>query len=194
MLQDANIKLTTHMSDIFGVSGRLLFQKIVNGEVITMEFLETHMKGALKHKSPKLLQTLNGRLRKHHRDMIRFSWDHLVYLEKQIEQVEQDIRRRLADKQEALDLLNTIPGVNEQAASVIIAEMGTDMTRFKDDHHLAAWAGVSPGNHQSAGKKRTRARSGNNHLKLCECAWAASMTRNTRLSARYWNWVKRLGK
>ncbi|WP_339292446.1 IS110 family transposase [Paenibacillus sp. FSL W8-0187] len=191
-LQDANIKLTTHMS----ASGRLLLQKIVDGEVITMEFLETHMRGALKHKSPKLLQSLNGRLRKHHRDMIRFSWNHLMYLEQQIEQVEQDIRGRLANKQEAMDLLTSIPGINEQAASIIVAEIGTDMSAFKDDHHLAAWAGVTPGNHQSAGKKRTRARSGNNHLKavLSECAWAASMTRNTRLSARYWNWVKRLGK
>ncbi|WP_245947862.1 IS110 family transposase [Paenibacillus sambharensis] len=157
-LQDANIKLTTHMSDIFGTSGRLLLQKIVDGEVITMEFLETHMKGALKHKSPKLLQSLNGRLRKHHRDMIRFSWDHLVYIEKQIRLVEQDIRNRLASKQEAIDLLVTIPGINEQAASVIIAEIGTDMTVFKDDHHLAAWAGVTPGNHQSAGKKKEHER------------------------------------
>jgi transposase len=154
LLQDANIKLTTHMSDIFGKSGRLLLQKIADGEVVTMEFLETHMKGALKHKSPKLLQSLNGRLRKHHRDMIRLSWDHLMYLEQQIQRVEQEIRRRIADKQEAMDLLVTIPGVNEQAASVILAEIGTDMTRFKDDHHLAAWAGVSPGNHESAGKKK----------------------------------------
>jgi transposase len=196
-LQDANIKLTTHMSDIFGVSGRLLLQKIVDGEVITMPFLKTHMKGALQNKSSKLLQSLNGRLRKHHRDLIRFSWNHLNYLEEQIEQVEQGIFRLLAEKQETVNLLTSIPGVNERAASVIIAEMGTDMEHFQDDHHLAAWAGVSPGNNQSAGKKKqTQTRTGNNHLKtvLCECAWAASRTRKTRLSARYWNWVKRLGK
>jgi transposase len=196
-LQDANIKLTTHMSNLFGVSGRLLLQKIVDGEVITIQFLQTHMKGALKNKSSKLLQSLNGRLRKHHRNLIAFSWNHLLYLEDQIKQVEQEIFRLLAEKQEAVDLLTTIPGINEQAASIILAEIGTDMTHFQDDHHLAAWAGVTPGNNQSAGKKkRSRARSGNSHLKavLCECAWAASMTRNTRLSARYWNWVKRLGK
>jgi transposase len=196
-LQDANIKLTTHMSNLFGVSGRLLLQKIVDGEVITISFLQTHMKGALKGKSSKLLQSLNGRLRKHHRDLIRFSWNHLCYLEDQIRQVEQEIFRLLAEKREAMDLLTSIPGIHDQAASIILAEIGTDMTHFQDDHHLAAWAGVTPGNNQSAGKKkRSRARSGNNHLKsiLCECAWAASMTRNTRLSARYWNWVKRLGK
>ena len=152
-LQDANIKLTTHMSDVFGVSGRLLLKMIINGEVITMEFLETEMKGALKHKSTKLLQSLNGRLRRHHRDMIRFSWDHLSYIERTLSDVEQEIRQRLANKQEALDLLVTIPGVNEQAASVILAEIGTDMNQFPSDAHLAAWAGLSPGNHESAGKK-----------------------------------------
>ncbi|WP_235911135.1 IS110 family RNA-guided transposase [Heliobacterium mobile] len=154
VLQDANIKLTTHMSDIFGKSGRILLQKLVNGEDITMEFLETQMKGALKHKSRNLLQSLNGRFRNHHRSMLQFSWNHLLYLENQIVQVERDIRQRLVDKQEAVSLLTIIPGVNEQAASVIIAEIGTDMNHFKSDHHLAAWAGVSPGNHESAGKKK----------------------------------------
>jgi transposase len=153
-LQDANIKLTTHMSDVFGVSGRLLLQKIANGEVISIEFLQTHMKGALKKKTHSLLQSLNGRLRKHHRDIITFSWNHLLYLEEQIEKIEQEIFHRLAEKQEVLDLLTSIPGVNEKAASIIIAEIGTDMKHFKSDHHLAAWAGVSPGNHQSAGKKK----------------------------------------
>lgn len=153
LLQDANVKLTTHMSDIFGTSGRILLQKIVDAEVITLPFLENHMKGALKHKSSKLLQSLNSRLRKHHRDLIRMSWNHLLFLEQSIADVEDEIRKSLAAKQEAVDLLTTIPGVNEQAASIIIAEIGTDMTQFKNEHSLAAWAGVSPGNHESAGKK-----------------------------------------
>lgn len=197
LLQDANVKLTTHMSDIFGSSGRILLQKIVDGETITLPFLEQQMKGALKHKSPKLLQSLNSRLRKHHRDLIRMSWNHLLFIEQSIADVEKEIRNHLIAKQEAVDLLVTIPGVNEQSASIILAEIGTDMSQFKSEHSLSAWAGVSPGNHESAGKKKQqRARSGNSMLKaiLCECAWAASMTRNTRLSARYWSWVKRLGK
>lgn len=153
LLQDANVKLTTHMSDIFGTSGRILLQKVVDGEVITLSFLEQHMKGTLKHKSPKLLQSLNSRLRKHHRDLIRMSWNHLLFIEQSIKDVEQEIRERLATKQEAVDLLVTIPGVNEQAASIILAEIGTDMSQFKNEHSLSAWAGVSPGNHESAGKK-----------------------------------------
>jgi transposase len=153
ILQDANVKLTTHMTDVFCVSGRLLIERVVNGEVITMDFLETYMKGALRHKSSKLLQSLNGRLRKHHREMLRFSWSHLLFIEQSIAEVEQQVRVHLEEKRNALELLISIPGINEQAASVILAEIGTDMTAFKSDHHLAAWAGVSPGNHQSAGKK-----------------------------------------
>ncbi len=153
LLQDANIKLTTHMSDIFGTSGKLLLQKIADDEVVTMEFLETEMRGSLKHKSAKLLQSLNGRLRKHHRTMIQMSWDHLMYLEKSIDEVEAETRRRLEDKQDALALLTSIPGINEQAAMIILAEIGLDMSKFKSDGHLAAWAGICPGNHESAGKK-----------------------------------------
>lgn len=153
LLQDANVKLTSHMSDVFGASGRKLLQKIVHGEVVTMEFLESEMKGALKHKSPKLLQSLNSRLRSHHRSMIRFSWDHLLFVEASIAEVEEQIRQYLLNKQECVDLLTTIPGVNENAAAIILAEIGTDMTQFKNEHSLAAWAGLSPGNHESAGKK-----------------------------------------
>ncbi|WFB59593.1 transposase [Paenibacillus sp. BR1-192] len=147
------MKLTSHMSDIFGVSGRLLLQKIVDHEVITMDFLETHMKGALRHKSPKLLQSLNSRLRAHHRSMIRMSWEHLQYIESSVAQMEAHIRNYTQDKEESFNLLLTVPGVNENAAAVIIAEIGTDMSQFKSDHSLAAWAGMSPGNHESAGKK-----------------------------------------
>lgn len=153
LLQDANIKLTTHMSDIFGVSGRILLQKIIDGEVVTMEFLESEMKGALRHKSAKLLQSLNGRLRRHHRDMISFSYEHLQFIEKAILEVEQEIRAHIADKQEAFDLITTVPGINENAAAIILAEIGTDMEQFSGDKQLAAWAGLSPGNHESAGKK-----------------------------------------
>lgn len=197
VLQDANIKLTSHMSDVFGVSGRLLLQKLVDGEVITMSFLETHMKGALKLKSNKLLQSLNGRLRMHHRELIRFSWNHLLYLETVISQLEADVSRRISNKQETIDLLTSIPGISEQAASAIVGEIGFDPSHFRNEHCLAAWSGLSPGNHESAGrKKRKGVRPGNIMIKslLCECAWAAASTRNTRLSARYWNWVRRLGK
>ena len=197
LLQDANIKLTSFMSDVFGVSGRLLLEHLVDGEVITLEWLQDNMKGPLKNKTEQLLQSINGRMRPHHVQMIRFSWDHLLFLEQEIQQIDEQVLTRLQDRREAVELLVTIPGINEQSASIIVAEIGTDMTQFRNEHALAAWAGVSPGNSESAGKKkRTRARSGNSLLKaiLCECAWAAARTRNTRLSARYWSLVRRMGK
>lgn len=197
LLQDANIKLTTFMSDVFGVSGRRLLQRLVDGEVITREFLHDNMQGPLKHKTDQLLHALNGRMRPHHIHLMRLSWEHLRFLEQTIQAIDQEIASRLQEQREAVDLLVTIPGINEQAASIIIAEIGTDMEQFTNAHALAAWAGVCPGNFESAGKKkRTRVRSGNSILKaiLCECAWAAVRTRNTRLSARYWSLVKRMGK
>lgn len=197
LLQDANIKITSFMSDIFGVSGRLLLQRVVNGEVITLEFLEDNMKGPLKHKAEQLLQSINGRMRAHHSQMIGFSWEHLLFLEQQIREIDEQIFVRLQGRREAVELLMTIPGINEQAAAIIIAEIGTDMEQFRNEHALAAWAGVCPGNFESAGKKkRTRVRSGNSLLKaiLCECAWSAVRARNTRLSTRYWSLVRRMGK
>ncbi|GLG02274.1 hypothetical protein Alches_23150 [Alicyclobacillus hesperidum subsp. aegles] len=118
-----------------------------------MEFLESEMKGALRHKSAKLLQSLNGRLRRHHRDMLSFSYGHLQFTEKAILEVEEEIRAHIADKQEGFDLITTVPGINENAAAIILAEIGTDMEQFGGDKQLAAWAGLSPGNHESAGKK-----------------------------------------
>ena len=98
LLQAANIKLTTHMPDIFGTAGRILLQKIADGEVITLSFLEQQMAVALKHKSAKLLQSLNSRLRKHHRVLIGSSFNYLLFLEQTISSMEQEIRSRLAAK------------------------------------------------------------------------------------------------
>ncbi|WP_436663945.1 transposase [Alicyclobacillus acidoterrestris] len=111
------------------------------------------MKGALRHKSAKLLQSLNGRLRRHHVDMLRFSYEHLQFIEEAILEVEQEIRAHIADKQEAFELITTVPGINENAAAIILAEIGTDMEQFGGDKQLAAWAELGPGNHESAGKK-----------------------------------------
>ena len=129
--------------------------------------------------------------------MIGFSWKHLEYLEQTILDVETRIEQSLIPYRKEIELLDSIPGVNKTAAAVIIAELGTDMSVFPTENHVSSWAGVSPGNNESAGKKkRTGATPGNKALKsvLCECGWAASNTKNTRLSATYWRWVKRMGK
>jgi len=197
VLQDANIKLTSYMSDLFGVSGRAILTSLIGGEVITETALELLVHGRLRSKLPCLVEALNGRLRRHHRDMIRFSWDHLCFLEQQIVTVEKEIDSRLQAYREKVDLLSTLPGVKPTAAAAILAEIGPDVLQFPSAGQLASWAGVSPGVYQSAGKlKRVRTLPGNAMLKatLCECAWAAAMSRDTRLSACYWRLVKRMGK
>nr|WP_275296584.1 IS110 family transposase [Brevibacillus choshinensis] len=196
ILQDANIKLTTYVSDVFGISGRALLDSLVNGEVLDPQQVEQKVKTSLKKKVPQLIEALNGRIRLHHRKMIQKHLNHLAYLEKEIEVLESDIAQLLSPLQEAFDLLVTIPGIQKDAAAGILAEIGCDMSMFPSEGHLTSWAGVSPGNNESAGKKKsTRTRSGNKGLKsnLCQAAWVASKAKGSRLSSFYHRLVKRRG-
>ncbi|ODA41257.1 Mobile element protein [Desulfosporosinus sp. BG] len=154
VLQDANIKITTYISDIFGVSGRNIMEALIDGEVITAEKLTQMVKGKVKSKVLGLVDALNNRLRSHHREMIRYSWEHLKFLEQTIAHVEMRIDQCLTPYRQDLELLDSIPGVNQTASAVMIAELGTDMSVFPTDNHLSSWAGVSPGNNESAGKKK----------------------------------------
>ena len=154
VLQDANIKMTTYISDIFGVSGRNILECLLNGEVITAENITKMVKGKIRSKVPGLVDALNNRLRRHHREMIRFSWEHLKYLERTILDVEVIIEQCLTPYRQDIDLIDSIPGVGYTAAAVMIAELGTDMSVFPTDRHVSSWAGVSPGNNESAGKKK----------------------------------------
>lgn len=197
ILQDANIKLTTYVSDLFGVSGRALLEAVINGEVLTAEQVRDLVKTSLKRKVPELLDALNGRVRKHHRRMMRMHMDHLLYIENQIAELEQEIDRLLQPYRESVTLIQTIPGIKEDAAAVILAEIGNDMSCFPSDAHLASWGGLSPGNNESAGKKKsTRTTKGNKSLKavLCQAAWAASKTKGTRLASFFYRVQKRRGQ
>ena len=154
VLQDANIKMTTYISDIFGVSGRNIIECLLNGEVITAETITKMVKGKIRSKVPGLVDALNNRLKVHHREMIRFSWRHLQYLERTILEVEVIIEQCLNPYRQDVELLDSIPGVGYTASAVMIAELGTDMSVFPTDRHVSSWAGVSPGNNESAGKKK----------------------------------------
>lgn len=154
ILQDANIKITTYLSDIFGVSGRNILESLIDGEAITAEKLIKMVKGKVKSKVPGLVDALNNRLRSHHREMIRYSWEHLKFLEQTIFDVEMRIDQCLSPYRQDIELLDSIPGVNQTASAVMIAELGTDMSVFPTDNHASSWAGVSPGNNESAGKKK----------------------------------------
>ncbi|QNU05138.1 IS110 family RNA-guided transposase [Peribacillus butanolivorans] len=154
ILQDANIKLTSVLSDIFDVSGRRILEAILNGEKIETDGLRKMVDWRTKASITDIANAINGRIRRHHRDMLRYHWDHMSYLEKAIEELEKQIDQLLSPYRKEVELLDGIPGVNKAAAATFIAEMGVDMSVFKLAKHLASWAGVSPGNYESAGKKK----------------------------------------
>ncbi len=122
---------------------------------------------------------------------------HIIYLEELISDIEKRIDETLLNYQEEVQLLITMPGIKKDTAAIIIAEIGVDMEQFPTSKHLAAWAGLSPGNYESAGKRKsTRTLRGNPHIKsaLCEAAWAVSRSRNKRLGIKYWSLAARRGK
>ncbi|HJV32253.1 MAG TPA: IS110 family transposase [Bacillales bacterium] len=154
ILQDANIKLTSVLSNIFGQSGRRILEAIINGEKIEESDLQEMVHRRIKASLTEIADAINGRIRRHHRDMLQYHWDHMIYLEKTIDKLEEQIDQCLTPYHKEAELLDTIPGVNKAGAATFIAEMGIDMSVFKSSKHLASWAGVSPGNNESAGKKK----------------------------------------
>lgn len=182
ILQDANIKLTTFMSDIFGVSGRALLQKIIDAEVLDESEVRALVKTKLKRKVPQLLDALNGKLRLHHREMMADHWDHLLYLEKRVERMDTKIEAAMEGYKQEIGWLDSIPGVEFHTATAIFAEIGPDVaTMFPTDAQFASWAGLCPGNNESAGKKKsTKILKGNKYLKaaLTQAAWANDKSNN----------------
>lgn len=156
-LEDANIKLSSVLSDVFGVSGLRILKALLNNESLTAEELEEMVHGKVKPKIAKLLKAIQGNLTEHHRFLLNTILTHLESLEACILSVETKIDEALAAYNELVERLDAIPGVDRDVAAVIIAEIGIDMTKFPTAQHLASWAGVCPGNHESAGKKKVHA-------------------------------------
>jgi len=197
VLETSNIKLGTVISDVFGVSGRKLLEQLMADGYINPEEVEQKIHGKMAHKKQLITDSLFGTLNDHQLFLIKQSWMHIVYLEELISEIEMRIDHILLGYQEELQLLITMPGIKKDTAAIIIAEIGVDMGQFPTSKHLASWAGLSPGNHESAGKKKsTRTVKGNPHIKsaLCEAAWAVSRSRNKRLSNMYWSLAARRGK
>lgn len=196
ILQDANIKLTSVLSNIFGVSGHRILEAILNGEVIKTKDLEEMVDGRTKASIADITSAINGRIRRHHREMLSRHWDHMNYVQRAIEDLEKDIDDRLSPYRKEVNLLKGIPGVSQAAAATFVAEMGVDMSVFKSAKHLASWAGVSPGNYESAGKKKTSKTSqGNKALKTMavECVLGTSR-QNNRIASHRKRITKRQGK
>jgi transposase len=196
VLESANIKLASVASDVLGVSGRAMLQALIEGQA-SPEQMADLAKGRLREKRDVLVKALEGRIKPHHRFVLTELLCQIDSLEETIARFDQEIADYCRPFEEAVVLLDTIPGVARATAEAIVAEIGTDMSRFPTADHLASWAGVAPGNHESAGKRLSgRTRQGNRSLgaALNQAANAASRTKNTYLSAQYHRLAARRGK
>ena len=196
LLERANIKLASVATNVMGVSGRAILAALVEGNASPEEMAELS-RGRLRDKRAALEQALTGRFQAHHRFVLTELLGQIVGLDETIERFDQQIEEYCRPFEASVQLLDTIPGVARNTAEIIVSEIGTDMSRFPTANHLTAWAGVAPGNNESAGKQHSgRTRQGNKTLKvaLTQVAHAASRTRNTYLSAQYHRLAGRRGK
>jgi transposase len=196
VLESANIKLSSVASDVLGVSGRAMLEAIIAGTATTEQMAELS-KGRLRSKRTELSRALEGRVKPHHRFVLTELLSQIDSLEETIARFDQEIEEYCRPFEEEVVLLDTIPGVARETAEIIVSEIGTDMSRFPTANHLASWAGVAPGNNESAGKKRSgKTTKGNKPLgvALNQAAHAASRTKNTYLSAQYHRLAGRRGK
>ena len=187
VLQDAGIKLTSVASGVLTMSGRNMIEALIAGERDPAVLAEMAI-GRMRNKLPALTEALSGHFGPHHAVTARQILDHVDFLDSRIIAVSEQISLRMVPFTVAVELLVAIPGISQHSAEVVIAETGGDMSRFPSPAHLASWAGVAPGNHESAGKRRrVGTTNGNRWLRrtLIESARAAARTKTSYFGAQY---------
>ena len=196
LLETAGIKLDSVVSDVNGKAARRMLDALVAGE----RDVEVMADMALTRMRPKITElrlALEGRFEEHHALMLSMHLGHIDQLTATIEQLDREVAREIDPFVEQVHRLCTITGIGQRTAEVVIAEIGVDMSRFPTAGHLASWAGLCPGHHESAGKRRSgKARKGDAALRsaLCEAAWSAVRTRDTYLAAQFRRFSRRMGK
>ena len=196
VLEDANIKLAAVASDILGKSCRRMLEAMIAGQSDPQTLSELAL-GRLAAKHDRLAQALEGRVSDHHRFMLKLLMEHLDGLERLIAGLEDRISQMMAPLHKQIARLDEVPGIDLHAAHSILAEIGSDMSRFGSSSALCSWAGMCPGNHESAGKrKKGTTRPGNRWLRatLVQCAWAASHKKDCYLSSQFRRLASRRGK
>ena len=195
-LEDANIKLGSVASDVLGASGRDMIRALVDGTLSPAAMAQL-ARYRMRSKIPQLTAALEGRVSEHHRFMLKLLLDQVEQLEGHVAELDRRIEQVMGPLQRtAVEVLDEIPGLDRWAAQNVVAEIGTDMSRFATAAHLASWAGLCPGNNQSAGKRRSgRMSDGNRWLKatLNQCAWAASRKKDSYFKAQHRRIASRRG-
>lgn len=187
VLEDANIKLASVASDIAGASGRAMLRAIIAGDTDPAGLAQMS-RGKLRRRIPELQDALQGRVTEHHRFMLKQLMEWLGFLENQLNLLDTEICRKLHAEEEQIMRICTIPGIDRITACGLVAEIGLDMDRFPTARHLASWAGLCPGNCESAGKRLSGAtRKGSPAIRrcLCQAAWAVAKTKNNYLGALF---------
>lgn len=201
LIESANIKLGQVATDVLGTSGRQMLRALADGEK-DVEVLVEMARSSLRTKKPELRRALTSRLTPAQRFVLSELLERVMENEAATARVNEQIAREVAEGtdpfvSEAVRLLQTIPGVGLRVAEVIVSEIGVDMARFPTDAHLASWAGLCPGNNESAGKRRsTQTTKGSPYLRaaLTQAAWAVAHTKQTYLAAQYHRLARRMGR
>lgn len=196
VLEGANIKLSSVATDILGVSGRAMIEAMISG-IEDPHTLAELAKNKLRNKKNDLERALQGLIGPHQKLMLEAQLKHIDFLDEQIAKLDEEIKLRMEPFEKDLERLDTIPGVGRRTAEQILAEIGTDVkNQFPSANHMCSWAGMTPGNNESAGKRKSgRTRKGNKKLRqaLVEAARSAARTKNTYLSSQYHRIAARRG-
>lgn len=198
MLEGGNIKLSGTVSDINGKSARNILNALVKGENITPERLSSLVVGRLKASPSQLMEDLQGILSPLQRKMLSVVLIHIDELDKHIAELDDEIDNNMrSDYQSCIELVDSVTGIGPDSAKVILSVIGTDMSHFPSDAHLSSWAGLSPGNNESAGKRRSgRTTKGNKLLKttMIQCAHSAVMVKSSYFCAQFQRISARRGR
>ena len=196
MLEGGNIKITSVVRDVNGMTSRNLINAML-GEGVHEDNIDSMLCGSLREKRAELLKACDGYLTSLQKKLIRAILDHIDDMTRRIEDLDSIVSEQLAKEEVALKRIQEMPGIAERSAQIILAEIGTDMSRFPTDGHLARWSGLAPGNNESAQRKKSgKITRGNNTLKtiLIQCAQIAKRTKGSFFKAQYGRLVVRRGK
>lgn len=195
VLQDAGVKLSSVASEVLSMSGRHMIEALIDGQTDPVVLAEMAI-GRMRNKLPELKEALAGHFGPHHGVAASQILAHVDFLDETIATLSAQVATRTEPFTPAMTLLMGIPGISQRSAEVIVAETGADMSRFPSAGHLASWAGVAPGNHESAGKRRRIGTGQGDHWlrrALIESAWAASRTKGSYFAAQHRQISRRRG-